>query len=209
MKYLVSILSLLVCSSNFAMTDFQRKLDGEFITLTGTVKNVKADSFNLLTDNHRILVEMDDYDWDSDGYKLVNGDKVVVRGRIDQDFLEQKKVEAGSVYVRGLDTYFFADSADEEGPHHYYSANYSNIGVLPVGADATVSGIVEKVVGREATVNTGIRKVKVDTSELAYNPMDNIGYVQIDVGDYVRASGQIDDNFFGKKELKADYIVEL
>ncbi len=191
---------------------FDRKVNGEFITISGKVSNVKADSFNLKTEGRTIFVEMDDYDWDADGYKLVNGDRVVVTGRIDHDFLERKKIEAGSVYVKGINTYFFASSDDEEGPGNYSTylyPDYSGLKMLPENTHAHLSGTVTKINGRKFTLDTGLRKVVVDTSNLIYNPLDNVGYTQVDKGDFVSVSGSVDENFFGKKELDAGYVVEF
>jgi uncharacterized protein YdeI (BOF family) len=188
--------------------NFEKKRNGEFITMSGVVRNVTADSFNLRTFDKNILVEMDDYDWDADGYKLVNGDNVVVTGRIDHDFFERKKIEASSVYVKGIDSYFFASSDDEEGPNHYYTS-YSGVKHLPETATATISGIVVAKVGRDIKVDTGVRKVTVDTSDMTYNPLDDEGITRVGIGDFVRVSGQVDETFLGKKELEADYIIEI
>ena len=76
-----------------ALAGISDKTNGEFVTLSGKVTSVSADWFKLKTDKKTILVEMDDYDWDVDGYKLVKGDQVVVNGRVDHDFLEKKKIE--------------------------------------------------------------------------------------------------------------------
>ena len=73
MKWILSSALLLMSVSGFA--DFSSKINGEFVTLTGKVSDVKANSFMLKTDNNKILVEMDDYSsWVADGFKLVNGD---------------------------------------------------------------------------------------------------------------------------------------
>lgn len=189
------------------------KVDGEFVTLSGEVLSVSPHSFQLDTGDNIILVEMDDYDWDSDGYKLVKDDNVVVTGRVDHDFLERRKVEAGSVYVKGLDTFFYANSDDEEGDFYYYYPNipsvYMDVPKIPEGASVELQGIVSKVDGREFVLNTGLRKVTVDTSDLIYNPMDNTGYTQIDKYDRVRVSGRMEDSFFDGKEVSAKSLSEL
>lgn len=188
------------------------KVDGEFVTLSGEVIAVSPNSFQLDVGENIILVEMDDYDWDSDGYKLVKEDKVVVTGRVDHDFLQRQKVEAGSVYVKGLDTFFYANSTDEEGDFHFYPnvpTVYVDVPDIPEGANVEMQGVVTKVDGREFTLNTGLRKVVVDTDDLIYNPMDNAGYTQIDKYDRVRVSGSMEETFFDDKELSAKSISEL
>jgi hypothetical protein len=57
---------------------------------------------------------MDDWDWYAEGKNLIDGDKVTVYGRIDDDFFETTSIEASSVYVESLGSYFYASAADEE-----------------------------------------------------------------------------------------------
>ena len=191
-----------------ALAAFADKKDGEFVTMSGTVKDVKADSFNLKTKNQMILIEMDDNDWDADGYKLVAGDEVVVSGVVDQDFLEKKKIEAGSVYVKSLNTYFYASSMDEEGAP-YLSPTYANISTLPEDSIVELTGKVTSINNREFNVYTGLREVTIDTKGMLYNPMDDKGFTRIEKGDRVTVSGIITDNFFGKREIDANTLYEV
>jgi uncharacterized protein YdeI (BOF family) len=204
--FLIGLLGILFSQSSIA--NFSSKTNGEFLTLSGKVTEVSADWFKLKTDNRVILVEMDDYDWDADGYKLVKGDRVVVSGRVDNDFLEKKKVEAGSVYVKGLDTYFYASSDDEEGAP-YLTTTYTYLSSLPDNTLVDVQGKITDVDGRKFTVNTGFRKVTVDTEGLSYNPLDKVGYTKISKGDRVRVSGKVDNSFFTGKEVRADSLIRL
>lgn len=204
-----SLLLVTTLASGAALANFDSKSNGEHITLSGTVRDVKANSFHLKTGNKDILVEMDDYNkWSADGFKLVNGDQVVVNGRIDQDFLEKKKIEAGSVYVKNINTTFYADSADEE-DLPYVPSTYLSIKTLPEGAQADIQGQVTDVSGREFTVDTGVRKVTVDTQKMLYNPLDERGFTKLKKGDRVRVSGVVEDNFFENKELSANSVLEL
>ena len=205
-KFLTFTLSIALSAVAFA--NFSSKKDGEFVTLSGKVKNVKADSFQLMNGNRTILIEMDDNDWDADGYKLVNGDEVVVSGVVDQDFLEKKKIEAGSVYVKSLNTYFYASSMDEEGAA-YLSPTYSTFATLPENATVEMTGKVISVSGREFVIYTGLRNVTVDTDSLIYNPMDKIGFTKIKKGDRVTVTGKVDDNIFGKRKVNASSLYEL
>lgn len=205
-KILLTITSLaLVLVSHASLS---AKKDGEFVTISGTVKNVKADSFQLKSKDHIIFVEMDDNDWDADGYKLVNGDEVVVNGVVDKDFLEKKKIEAGSVYVKGLNTYFYASSMDEEGAP-FLSPTYANIATLPEHTVVELTGKVTNINNRTFTVNTGLREIVVDTKSLIYNPMDDKGFTQIDLGDRVNVTGDISDNFFDQRQVDASSLYEV
>ena len=207
MSYLVA-LTLTVFLGYSAEANLKNKSNGEWVTISGKITNVERDSFKLKSKNKTTLVEMDDYDWDADGYKLVVGDNVVVTGRVDKDFLEKKKVEASSVYVKGINTYFYANSADEE-DISYATPVYTTVTELPESTIADLKGVVTKVDGREFTLNTGLRIIKVDTDELYYNPMDNKGVTQIDVGDNVRVSGLVEDDFLEGKEIEASFVSEI
>lgn len=209
MKILISltfILGFLLSTSGFSA--IANKTDGEYVTLSGKVTEVSADAFMLKTKNKTIIVEMDDSDWDADGYKLVKGDEVVVNGKVDRDFLERNKVEAGSVYVKNLNTYFFASSTDEEGAP-FLPNIYPFVETLPDNAIVDLQGKVVSVNGRTFVLDTGLRKVTVDTEKLIYNPMDNVGFTKIDKGDRVRVSGVVDDDFFTGKKVSTNSIVEL
>ncbi len=204
----IAVSTLVLVAFSKKPAKLKNKADGEFITISGKVTNVKPQSFSLKVDDKNILVEMDDWDWDADGYKLVNGDRVVVTGRVDKDFLEKSKIEAGSVYVKNLNTYFYASSLDEEGAP-YLSTSYVYNNTLNDGSHVDVFGRVTSIDGRDMMVDTGVRKLKVDTSTLIYNPMDNIGYTKIEEGDYVRVGGVVDVGYFNSKEIEASYLNEI
>jgi len=88
--------------------------DETWISIDGTVEAVKPNQFTLDYGQGIITVEMDDGDRDADAYKLLKGDKVTVNGRIDADLFQMTTIEASSVYVESLGTYFYASARDEE-----------------------------------------------------------------------------------------------
>jgi uncharacterized protein YdeI (BOF family) len=179
--------------------------DDSWISVSGTVESVTNDAFVLDYGEGVMTVEMDDGDRDADGYKLVSGDKVTVNGRIDDDLFEARTLEASSVYVENIDTYFYASAVDEE--------DIDNVIVTvstPVVISATtVQGTVTEVSAEEFVVDTGLRQVRVEVEEMAYNPLDDQGYQKIEVGDRVSVTGQIDDDLFEGRELVADSVVTL
>ena len=61
-----------------------------------------------------MTVEMDDRDFFREGQGLLQGDAVVVTGMVNSDLWQAKRIEASSVYVKNLDTHFFASGANEE-----------------------------------------------------------------------------------------------
>ncbi|HSO22154.1 MAG TPA: hypothetical protein VLT81_04555, partial [Chondromyces sp.] len=108
-KTFVSIATLVLFVAVPAMAeDPYVEPDDSWISLSGTVKAVTADAFTLDYGKGMITVEMDDGDRDADGYKLIEGDKVTVNGVIDDGLFETRTIEASSVYVEKLDTYFYA-----------------------------------------------------------------------------------------------------
>ncbi|HKL25721.1 MAG TPA: hypothetical protein VJ910_05790 [Desulfuromonadales bacterium] len=178
------------------------KPDDSWISISGTVESVTADSFILDYGDGVITVEMDDGDRDADGYKLLAGDKVTVNGLIDDDFYETTTIEASSVYVEKLGTTFFASAVDEE--------DYLVTVTTPIVVSATtVQGTVTAVDDEEFTVATGLQATRVDVEEMAYNPLDMEGYQRIEVGDYVRVTGNMEKEFFEGRELMAETVVEL
>lgn len=181
------------------------KADDSWITISGSVKTVRADRFVLDYGDGEVIVEMDDGDRDADGYKLVAGDKVTVTGQIDDDFFKLTTIEAGSVYVENLGTTFFASTMDEEARSVMESRLTPHVLISRTVVNGTVSGIE----GDEFLINTGERILRVDVSEMSFDPLDDEGYLKIDNGDRVMVFGTIDVNFFEGRRLEADTIVEL
>jgi hypothetical protein len=145
---------------------------------------------------------MDDGDRDADAYKLIKGDKVTVNGMIDDDLFETRSIEASSVYVEGIGTYFFASAADEED-------TFVTITAPLVVSKTIVQGKVTEISGDEFVVDAGLRKVRVDVSEMSNDPLDDEGYQKIKVGDRVSVVGKMDDDLFEGRELMAQSVVTL
>ena len=178
------------------------KANDSWITISGTVKSAGPSSFELDYGKGTVTVEIDDWDWYAEGYKLLKGDKVRVYGFIDDDLYETTKIEASSVYVQNLGTYFFASGLDEEDPYVPYSFDLDPLTTV-------VTGTVTGVSGRTFTIDTGPRQLKVDTTGMANNPLDKEGFQQIKQGDRVSVTGRMVDTLFSKKELQATSVVTL
>ena len=173
--------------------------DQEWITISGTVVATTPQAFRLDYGAGLITVEMDDADWYQEGRNLLLNDRVTVYGRVDKDAYERRTIEAGSVYVRNLGTYFYASSADEEDFALWTPTP------LTVG-DVEMSGTVASISGRELTLRSGFQ---IDTSMLGYNPLDDKGYQRIDVGDRIKVGGRVEDDLSDKTELMARWIINL
>lgn len=142
--------------------------DADWITIGGVVASVLPGQFTLDHRSGMVLVEMDD--WDPayrEAMMLRKGDQVVVRGAIDDNLYLRKRIEAESVFVNNLNTYFYANAADEENrPAPGYRPN----------ADAYVDlvGTVAAVEGRDLLLTIGNRQVRVDTSGLGSTSLDGV-----------------------------------
>jgi len=201
---ILGIASLVIGFPGFAGENPYQKPDETWISVSGSVTTVTPDSFMLDYGDGVITVEMDDWDADADAYKVAVGDRVTVTGKIDDDMFETTTIEASSVYVEDLNTYFYARATDEEDFDTFITYT------TPVIASATVlQGTVTEVEGDEFILNTGLRSVRVETEDMAYDPLDDQWYQQIDVGDRVSVSGEIDHDFFEGREFVATSILTL
>ena len=179
--------------------------DRTWISLAGTVTSTTADSFIMDYGDGLITVEMDDWDNFGDAWPLIDGDQVTVYGTVDKGFYETTTIEAGSVYVDDLNTSFYASAADEEDFGEWVVVTDADLGdLIYIGTVASVSPDANTF-----TIDTGAMELTVDTSTLLYNPLDDQGFQQIDVGDRVKIEAEIDADFFGDQDLLAESIVTL
>lgn len=200
---------ILFASTPVFAADPGEKPAGSWITVNGTVVSATDNSFRLDYGEGLITVEMDDWDWYGDAYMLLDGDNVTVRGIIDDDLFEKRTIEASSVYVENLNSYFYANPADEEDMSYVLAYPTVTIRPLEDGSWLNVSGTVASIDGREFTLDTGGDTIEVDTDEMIYNPLDDEGIQQIDKGDYVSVSGALDLGFFEGREIEAYAVTSL
>ena len=176
--------------------------DESWISLDGTVRSVMADRFELDYGSGWITVEMDDGDRDADAYQLMVGDEVTVSGRIDDDLFETATIEASSVYVENLGTYFTASAVDEEDA--FVTLPY------PIEVSRTVlQGTVTEVDDEEFKIVAGTSEITVEVEDMSYNPLDDEGYQQIEVGDYVSVVGYVDYDLLEGREIVATSVVTI
>lgn len=174
--------------------------DGTWVSLSGLVVDKGQDSFDLDYGKGIITVEMDDWDWFDESNAIFVNDRVTVSGRVDKGLYENTSLEANTVWVKDLHTYFYANDADEE--------DIMNVIALDVPG-ITYTGTVTEVGDHEFTMKSGDRTIRVDISELGFNPLDDKGYLKIEEGELVSASGVMDDPWFERRELVAGSVREL
>jgi len=204
-----NILAAAIAAACFSVSayaqDSEKQPDDTWLSLTGTVTSTTADSFMLDYGEGMITVEMDDWDGFGEAWPLMDGDEVTVYGEVDQNLFTKTTVEAGSVYVDDLNTFFYASAADEEEYGEWALAIDAEPGEL------TYIGTVESVtpLTNTFTIDTGSMELSVDTSGLLYDPLDGEGFQQIEVGDRVRVDAVVDADFIGDQDLMAESIVTL
>ncbi|RUO58576.1 hypothetical protein [Pseudidiomarina insulisalsae] len=202
-KVVAVISSVFLIAPVWSQNPYQQP-DDTWIQISGTVESVSPDSFILDYGSGTVSVEMTDGDRDADAYKLLPDDKVTVSGLIDDDFFETTTIDASSVYVESIGTYFYASAIDEEDRIFTFT-------VPVVVSETTVRGTVSAVdpLADEFTINTGTRLITVETDEMPYDPLDDEGYQQISVNDMVSVTGQIDNDLFEGQVFEADYVTTL
>jgi len=199
---LLIVALLLLPSFSAAKTNPYTKPDDTWISVGGKIKSVSADRFILDYGDGLITVEMDDGDRDADAYKLLEGDDVTVHGRIDDGLYETTTIEASSVYVHDLGTYFYASSLDEEEFHIVTT-------MVPITVSTVLQGTVAKVGKKEFKIDTGAREITVEVEEMAYDPLDDEGYQKVEKGDLVRVTGSMDKDFLEGRRFEAEAVITL
>ena len=177
--------------------------NNSWASVSGIVASAGADSFQLDYGEGLITVEMDDWDWYAEAAPLLEGDNVIVYGIIDDDMMETESIEASSVYVKGLGSYFYANGSDEE------DLVYSAVTEPKLAAAIDVTGTVEAVDGRNFTIDIGSKDLSVSTSEMTYNPLDDEGFQKVEVDDRVKVTGKMDYALFEANEIEATTVVTL
>lgn len=205
---LTLIAAALALSAGSALADKPRNAsNNSWITVSGEITDTADDAFTLKYGAQSIPVEIGDMGWYSDGRQMLEGQNVTVTGMIDDDLFERRSIEARSVYVDSLNTYYYASAADEEDSFYPYGDSYY-YGDVDVDSIA-LTGTVENIIGRQFKLDTGSRAVTIDTSTMSYNPLDGEGYHRVGEGDRVRVTGSADTSIFDLHEVDASTLVTL
>lgn len=203
-RYLSAALAALILPAAAQAQDPYAMPDETWISLDGEVEAVSADAFILDYGQGLVTVEMDDWDNDADGYKVVEGDQVTVYGAVDDDLFEATTIEASSVYVDGLNSYFYASSADEEDLDSFVTV-YTPLDPATTVVQGTVVGTRDE----EFTLSTGEGLLTVGVEEMPYDPLDDEGFQKLEIGDRVSVRGEVDTDFFDGRQLNAHTVVTL
>lgn len=183
--------------------------DDTWINISGTVASATPDSISLDYGDGTITVEIGDWKSYRGAWSLLDGSQVSVFGQIDANLFTRDTIKAHSVYVESLNTHFHA-SAAKEGTDTY--SPYSWTAPPEVTANrATIRGTVSQIDPGEGefTIDRGDRHVTVETQNLGYDPLDEVGFQKVEEGDTVSVSGQFDSDFLEGRVLDADQVTSL
>lgn len=201
-----ALVSALITTPALASNVAQQNPDNSTISVSGTVAKAEAqDSFVLDYGTGTVRIEMDDWNKVNKPGKVLEGDKVRVKGRVDRDMEETATIEAKSVYLPNLGIRFEQSAADEES---MVGVDLSSQQSVIVG-DVTLTGRVESIDDRLFTLNTGDQAVTVDTTKMDYNPLKKPGLRDraVTVGDRVMVQGSLSSDLFELGKMRADSIM--
>jgi len=188
MKYLgilVLIASALMFSAPLWAEKAATEQDNGWISLEGTVVAKDATGFELDYGQGTVQVSMENWKWDRSVHPLTIGSEVRVIGRSASTDTGTTHLKAESVYMKKFNTYLYAREGDEV--------------FQPAIIDDRVfqlQGRITSIQGREFTMRVGLEKVAVDTSAMPYNPLDDKGYQQLEVGETVQVTGRLTTELF-------------
>lgn len=203
-----------VVSANTAVNSSVKTAPDESpVVLTGVVQSVSDDEFVLSYGSGAITVEMDTWGWTpADMAKIKTGDRVTVTGNIDDDLFEGREIEADNIYLNANNVYYY-----REGTRAYpiMGTTYGSMdtSAAPMASDGTfvaMSGRVSNIRGKEFTLtDDNNMTMQVDLGRLGYDPLDEEGIQRVRNGDLIQVYGEIDEDFFERKEILASRVISL
>lgn len=176
--------------------------DGDLIRLDGVVVSstpASPSSFVLDYGADNITVEVDDWGGAAEGIAVLAGDSISVTGRVDEGLFNTETIEAGAVYVRNLNTVFYANPADEE------EFGLAAVPMRPVTDGADYTGWVTGKSTDSFTLGAGPTMITVNT--------DNLGTYYsrsgVETGDRVYVWGDLTIGSNSDSKLSAEGLLKL
>jgi len=119
-----------------------------------------------------------------------------VTGNVDDDFFESRKLEANAIHVDKVDVTF----TTRDGTVDSFTSSSSN------GADDGVTELNGRIVAiedNEFAISSGTGQTTVNIGNLDDNPLDDQGYLKLDIGDRVQVKGEMTDDWFDERKFEA------
>jgi hypothetical protein len=171
--------------------------DQSWIALSGTVQSVQDGSFTLDYGQGAVTVQVGDWSRFGDLRERLSGKQASVHGEVDDDLFGATRLEAESIYVKDLHTYFFAQ-------RHDAAIVWLDVTEPGTDPDATLRGTVTAVGPDEFSVDTGAQRVTVHTTSLQRGAKARIAK-----GDVIRVTGALGPEFLRTREMTATSVMIL
>ncbi len=201
---IVSIAAATAAAPLSAKEKLSNMEDGNWVTISGTVEEVGDDYLNLNYGDKTVRVDMSDRDWFEDSKSLLKGEQISIVGKVDENLFSKNSIEAESVYVKGMNSYFFTAKSANTTPMAVVF-QFEEVEQNPVN----LTGTVESIDGEEFVLDTGVITMTVDTDELGYDPFDDEGFQKVTVGDRVQVAGELDFGVLEDTEVKVKRLTTL
>jgi len=177
--------------------------EGDYVSLTGTVNSVEEDSFTVDYGTNVIEAEFDDLFSNVEAdERLSPGDRVTVYGTVDDDWFEGRVIDVDTVYSSSSYTVYGATDVSAS-PLYYVDPYPVN---ATTGTYITLDGEVTNTRDQSFVLNAGGTMIDVETDELGYNPLDDMGTQQIETGDRVTVVATLEDQLFDDSVLVAEVL---
>ncbi|EPX83489.1 hypothetical protein [Salipiger mucosus] len=177
------------------------------ISITGYVSDRKGAQYTIRHNNGSMYVDMSgwpqtDLAGNSPG---IVGDTITATGDFNAAFLGTRTLEADSVYNFDKRSYrTFVDRAPQSWRAYQIPENDWDENVV-----ASVVGQVAQLGDEQFTIIVADQKIRVSTTPLRYNPLDDLGGLRLTIGDYIRVSGVPTKNFFDKPAIRAHRLTSI
>lgn len=186
----------------------------EQISVTGIITSIADENLRVSYGKGELTVSLAGWDWHADEKEqtpppLSVGENVTVTGEADADLFSRRILRAQSVYVYDRHSLFTAS---------FPNANSTPRSLLSMptrplyGRDpvtVSLAGEVTDIVGDEFSLEVGTSLITVDTGSMTYNPLDEIGAQQIQLGDWVQVGGKLENDFFEDHRLDANRVTSI
>ena len=189
-KFVLSMAALAVPLQAQDVSPYRLK-NGDTIKIAGGVSKAAAKTFQLDYGKGTITVELDDYDSYEEGFNIVDGDQVIVTGKIDADPGQKRSIEARRVYIPAVDLEVFACSTDEEDTESKVFTQ-----TLSDGTEIDLRGIIKSIDKKVITIQSSKGRVEIHLGRVK-QPGRQTFYV----GQAVKVTG-----FFKNRWIRKDMI---
>lgn len=176
-----------------------------WIAISGKAVDAEEARFTLDYGSGKVAVEMADQRWYYENNDVLEGKRVTVYGQVEDETYDSATIDARSVYVEDLGTYFYTDPGANGSPDP--SLDIRPESTITEGS-MSLTGTIASIQNNTFKLATGSRQMTVDISELDYDPFSE-GYQHLEVGDVVTVAGTIGEGTFKHRKLTAETIVAI